>query len=134
MVKSITTNSKHSNEYINGTDNAFALCNAPATFEGIMDLVLKCLTWKTCLGYWTKIMMMGKLSRIIYRNFVKDFGKTANPLHRLSENNVQFNWSLDCQKAFNDLKKKLNTVLIKTYPPERGTFISDCDASTHGLR
>ena len=29
----------------------FGLCNGPATFERLMDLVLRGLTWKTCFVY-----------------------------------------------------------------------------------
>ncbi|KAJ3641514.1 hypothetical protein Zmor_028019 [Zophobas morio] len=38
----------------------FGLCNAPATFERLMEMVLKGLTWKTCLVYLDDVMIMGK--------------------------------------------------------------------------
>lgn len=38
----------------------FGLCNAPATFERLMELVLKGLHWKTCLLYLDDIIIMGK--------------------------------------------------------------------------
>lgn len=37
----------------------FGLCNAPATFERLMELVLRGLTWKTCLVYLDDILVMG---------------------------------------------------------------------------
>ena len=38
----------------------FGLCNAPATFERLMDLVLKGLPWTTCLVYLDDILSHGK--------------------------------------------------------------------------
>ena len=38
-----------------------ALCNAPATFERLMEMVLRGLTWKTCLVYLDDIMLMAKI-------------------------------------------------------------------------
>jgi len=37
---------------------AFALCNAPGTFERLMKLVLKCLHWKICLIYLDDVIVM----------------------------------------------------------------------------
>ena len=38
----------------------FGLCNAPATFERLMDIVLKGLSWTTCLAYLDDIIIHGK--------------------------------------------------------------------------
>jgi transposase InsO family protein/predicted aspartyl protease len=38
----------------------FGLCNAPATFERLMDNILKGLSWKTCLIYLDDIIVVGK--------------------------------------------------------------------------
>ncbi|KAI5725816.1 hypothetical protein M8J77_020471 [Diaphorina citri] len=38
----------------------FGLCNSPATFERLMDCVLRGLTWKTCLVYLDDIIVIGK--------------------------------------------------------------------------
>ncbi len=37
----------------------FGLCNAPATFERLMELVLKDLNWKICLIYLDNIIVYG---------------------------------------------------------------------------
>ena len=42
------------------TITAFGLCNAPATFERLMDQVLKGLHWKACLVYFDDIIVLGK--------------------------------------------------------------------------
>jgi len=38
----------------------FGLCNAPATFQRLMDRVLSDLKWSTCLVYFDDIMVVGK--------------------------------------------------------------------------
>ncbi len=37
----------------------FSLCNAPATFEGLMELVLSGLNWKICLIYMDDVIVYG---------------------------------------------------------------------------
>ena len=48
----------------------FGLCNAPATFERLMELILGGLTWRMCLVYIDNIIVYGpdfeaELSRLI---------------------------------------------------------------------
>jgi hypothetical protein len=37
----------------------FGLCNAPATFERLMEHILRGLSWKTCLVYLDDIIVIG---------------------------------------------------------------------------
>ena len=57
----------------------------------------------------------------------------AKPLNRLTEKNVPFLWTDDCQAAFEQLKVSLTTSPILGYPIDEGYFIVDTDASSHGL-
>lgn len=38
----------------------FGLCNAPATFQRMMDLILSGLQWQTCLVYLDDILVFGR--------------------------------------------------------------------------
>ncbi|UYV84336.1 K02A2.6-like [Cordylochernes scorpioides] len=53
----------------------FGLCNAPATFERLIELVLKGLTWKTCLVYLDDIMVMGRTFEEHLRNLQEVFDR-----------------------------------------------------------
>jgi hypothetical protein len=39
---------------------AFGLCNSPATFSRVIQLVLQGLAWKECLAYLDDIIVLGK--------------------------------------------------------------------------
>ena len=184
----------------------FGLCNAPATFQRLMDLVLAGLQWSQCLVYIDDVIILGrsfeehldnlkqvfqrlreaglkvkpskcaffqhevtylghiisnngvsadpeKVARVTswpvpkskkevqsflgfanyYRRFIKNFAEIAKPLHRLTEKNAKFNWTIDHQVAFEDLRKQLSTTPVLAHPDFRRTFILDTDASDSGL-
>ncbi len=46
----------------------FGLCNAPATFERLMELVLSGLHWQTCLIYLDDIIIFGKTFAEMIKN------------------------------------------------------------------
>lgn len=184
----------------------FGLCNAPATFERLMETVLRGMTWKTCLVYLDDVIILGKsfddhlknireilqkmreaglklnskkccflqkevkyLGHVIsengvrtdpikidavsrwpcpkdvhelrsflglctyYRRFVRNFANIAKPLHRLTEDNRDFDWNDECDEAFQSLKKALCSAPILTFPVPGKTFILDTDASNFGI-
>ena len=45
-----------------------------------------------------------------YRRFIQDFAKIAAPLFRLLQKDKKFEWTIDCQIAFEALKRKVNDV------------------------
>uniref|UniRef100_W8B595 RNA-directed DNA polymerase n=1 Tax=Ceratitis capitata TaxID=7213 RepID=W8B595_CERCA len=62
----------------------FGLCNAPATFERLMDHVLKGLHWKTCLVYLDDIIVLGKSFDEHLRNLEEVFQRVAGAGLKLS--------------------------------------------------
>ena len=53
---------------------------------------------------------------LYYRRFVNHFAKVAEPLHRLTCKNAAFEWSQECQVAFDELKRRLVTSPVLAYP------------------
>ena len=53
----------------------FELCNAPATFQRLMDLVLSGLQWSNCLVYIDDIMIMGKTFQEHLKNMEQVFAR-----------------------------------------------------------
>jgi hypothetical protein len=68
-----------------------------------------------------------------YRRFVQDYSKLILPLTALLKNDVKFEWSVDCQKAFDTLKEKFSTAPILMYPDQSKKFIVETDASDFAL-
>ncbi|XP_056694933.1 uncharacterized protein [Spinacia oleracea] len=68
-----------------------------------------------------------------YRRFVQDFSKVALPITRLVRKNTKFEWSDDCESAFQELKRRLTTAPILTLPSGTEGFVIYSDASKYGL-
>ena len=51
-----------------------------------------------------------------YRIFIKDFSKKALPMSTLLQKDVEFNFTDECKKAFNELKKALTSAPIIQAP------------------
>ena len=68
-----------------------------------------------------------------YRRFVKDFAQVARPLHRLTEGPTNFVWITECQDAFDELRRRLTSTPILSYPDFSRQFVLDTDASDTGI-
>ncbi|GBM79164.1 Retrovirus-related Pol polyprotein from transposon 297, partial [Araneus ventricosus] len=84
----------------------FGLCNAPATFERLMETVLRGLSSEACLVYLDDIIIVGRT----FEEHLKE-----------------------CEKSFNSLKQALTSSPILTYPRTDKDFILDTDASNEGI-
>ena len=184
----------------------FGLCNAPATFQRLMDLVLAGLQWSQCLVYLDDVIIIGhtfsehlanlslvfqrlraaglklqpkkcdflkhkvtylghvvsdvgvstdpsKVEKVAswpvptttkevqqflglagyYRRFIQDFAEKARPLHRLTERNAIFKWSIESQNAFETLKTHQCSAPVLAYPDFNKPFLLDTDASDTGI-
>ena len=184
----------------------FGLCNAPATFQRLIDLVLAGLQWSRCLVYIDDLIIVGKsfqehlrnlqevlqrlreaglklkpskciffqssvkyLGHVVsregvmadpdkvrkvatwpvptstketqsflgfasyYRRFIRDFAEIAKPLHRLTEKTAPFNWTVECQAAFQELRQRLTSAPILVHPDFSQQFVLDTDASDIGM-
>ena len=68
-----------------------------------------------------------------YRKFVKGYSHIAGPLNRLMKKDQPFNWTEDCQKAFDDLKAALTSPPVLALPNDEDTFILDTDAAQSSI-
>ena len=67
-----------------------------------------------------------------YRKFVPHFADISRPLTKLTRHNVTFEWSEQCQKAFNHLCELLMDYDILRYPDPKQVYILYTDASGIG--
>src|SRR5881392_2304088 len=73
-----------------------------------------------------------RISRLL-RRFIQDFSKIAKPMTKLLQKEAKFNWTSDCEAAFQKLKILLTTAPILTQPDVAKPFDVYCDASGTGL-
>ena len=64
-----------------------------------------------------------------YRDFIRNFADISSPLRRLTQNNVRFKWSEDCETSFEELKKLLIQYPVLAFPITNKEFIVEVDAS-----
>ena len=68
-----------------------------------------------------------------YRKFIEKFSHVAKPLNILLKKDVKYNWNEKCQKAFEELKRRLINAPILRYPDFKKPFYIITDASGIGL-
>ena len=64
---------------------------------------------------------------------MKDFSRVARLLTSLMKKEKKFEWTEECEKAFQLLKEKLTTALVLTLPDPSLEYFVYSDASKHGL-
>ncbi|CAN6707231.1 unnamed protein product [Malus baccata var. baccata] len=91
--------------------------------------------YKTAIG-WTLADIKGVQNGnwiSFYRRFIKDFSKVAQPLCRLLQKDVAFDFNGECTTSFNQLKELLTMVPIIVPHDWSLPFKLMCDASDYAL-
>ena len=88
-------------------------------------------TWPTPTDLASLRSFLGLTS--YYRQFIENFSTIAFPMTRLTQKNVKFKWTDECNNAFIQLKDKLLKSPILAYPTRDDKFILDTDASAFGI-
>ena len=65
---------------------------------------------------------------------VSNLYRIVSPLFILTMKNVPYVWNSDCQKAFEELKDRLNKAPVLVFPDCAESFILETDASGLSLR
>lgn len=68
-----------------------------------------------------------------YRKFVPNFAQVARPLHALTKKGIKFEWSSQCEEAFQTLKERLTKAPILALPTDSDKYILDTDASGESI-
>jgi RNase H-like domain found in reverse transcriptase len=64
-----------------------------------------------------------------YRKFISHYSKLAQPLNNLTKKDKKFEWTDDCQKAFNTMKKRFTEEPVLLMPDQSKPFQIKSDAS-----
>ena len=67
------------------------------------------------------------------RRFIEDFSWIVAPMTRLTRKGVKFEWDDLCEKAFQELKKRLTSAPILIVPEKGERYTMYCDSSMDGL-
>ena len=96
----------------------------PVNIQGIME-------WPTPKTVKDMRSFLGFCN--FYCTFIKDFSNIARPLNNLTCKNEPWNWSKECNAAFNHLKEICGQYPVLCTPNWSKQFIMDTDASGYAL-
>ena len=63
-----------------------------------------------------------------YRRFIKHFSRIVAPLTGLTRKGVKFELDDQCEQSFQELKNRLITALVLTFPTTRNGYVVFSDA------
>ena len=90
---------------------------------------------------WPKPVDAGDIRQFLglasyYRRYINRFADLAAPLHQLTHNNAEFQWTEECNTAFESIKKRLTEAPVLAFPRfdrQAGSMVLQTDASGVGL-
>ena len=62
-----------------------------------------------------------------YRRFIPSFADLMQPIQKLLKKNIKFEWSADCENAFNLAKKRLSQDPMLYHPDPNKPWIIETD-------
>ena len=68
-----------------------------------------------------------------YRRFIEDFSRLVAPMTKLTRKELKFEWNDSCERAFQELKRRLTSAPILVVPEMGQEYSVYCDASKDGL-
>jgi len=95
------------------------------------DKVASIATWPTPSNIAEVHTFCGLAS--YYRTFLCNFATISRPLHNLTKKGATFEWTADCEAAFQQLKQALASAPILVAPSDEGKYVLDTDASDTAL-
>ncbi len=66
-----------------------------------------------------------------YRRFIQDYSTIARSLNDLTKKNHKFEWTEECQQAFNTLKARFLKAPVLLMPDNAKPFLIECDTSKY---
>ena len=71
--------------------------------------------------------------RNFYQRFIWGFSEITRPLNKLLKKDRKFEWTAECQQAFDDLKTRFTSEPMLVMPDQTKPFQIECDASKYVL-
>ena len=68
-----------------------------------------------------------------YRRYIQDFSMISTPLYQLTERGRAFEWTSECDAAFQELKQRLISASVLIFPNFNKPFLLDTDGSETGV-
>ena len=84
---------------------------------------------------WERLKLVFEIRSLAryYRRFIEDFSRLVALMTRLTRKEVKFEWKDSCEKAFQELKRRLTSAPILIVPKRGHRYTVYCDASKDGL-
>ena len=105
---------KHEIQYLGHVISRSGIAPDPAKIQ-------KVATWSVPSSVKEVQQFLGMAS--YYRRFIENFAQVAKPLHRLTERTCKFQWTDECQVAFEDLRHRLSSAPILAHPDFNRPFL-----------